>query len=117
MVRRSNAQLGIGSQAITAHSRQLGFATMAAAVFERERAEVDAVGLDRQARVLAASCGAFFRLGVQLKVFVTPLLLRRLQQLSNTTRGAHVSDKQQQQCTHSIQPINIGCRHLLWWNG
>lgn len=58
---------------------------MAMAVFEGERAGVerqrvelqragDAVGLERQAGLLAASRRAFFRLRVEVRIFVAPLL-------------------------------------------
>lgn len=68
------------------HGRQLGFAAVAAAVFEGERAGVecqrvelqragDAAGLDRQAGLLTASCRAFFRLRAEVRTFVVPLLL------------------------------------------
>lgn len=95
--RVDDARRRIGSQTVTMHGRQVVFAAVAIAVFESERAGVErqgvemqragrAVGLDRQAGLLAASRRASSRLRAAVRTSVVPLLLRCPQQLNDRAK-------------------------------
>lgn len=88
--RGQDARPGTGFQIVSMHGWQLGFAATATGVFQGERTGVqrqrvelqragDSAGLegrlDRQAGLLAASHRASFRLRVEVRTFVAPLLI------------------------------------------
>lgn len=96
---RDDACGRIGSQTVSIHGRQVGFAAMAIAVFESERAGVERQRVELQRtggggglkwrldRLLAVSRRAFFGLRAEVRTFVVPLLLCCLQQLNNTLKS------------------------------